>query len=108
MCSTASWHVLCVRQKGSHSCWKISGRISKLLPFLISLELQCLPGIISTVRYVFLFSVTELFLFFAAQFLSAHCEQAYGEIQMASRVNSNFWVLECLYKSVGQVIHCDV
>lgn len=98
-----------MRQKGSHSCWKISGRISKLLPFLISLELQCVPGSISTVRNVFLFSVSEIFLsFFAAQFLSVHCEQAYGEIQMARRVNSNFWVLECLYKSVGQVVSCDM
>lgn len=64
--------LVCERQKGSHSCWKISGRISELLPFLISLESQCVPGIVSTVRYVFLFSVSELFLFFAAQFLGVH------------------------------------
>lgn len=37
-CNTASQSVLCVRQKGSHSCWKISGKNSKFLPFLISLE----------------------------------------------------------------------
>lgn len=72
MCSTASWCVLCARQKGSHSCWKISGRISELLSFLISLESQCVPGIVSTVRNVFLFSVGELFLSFAEQFLGIH------------------------------------
>lgn len=72
------------------------------------MQLQCVPGIIGTVRYVFLFAVSELFLFFAAQFPCVNCEQAYGEIQMGSRVKSNFWVLECLYKSVGRVICCDM
>jgi len=32
------------------------------------MQIQCVPGILSTVRYVFLFAVSELFLFFAAQF----------------------------------------